>query len=483
MAGPASGTIITIDNTSYTPTIAKALLCIGDGGTLILQPGIYFENSINLKNNATITANTSAGYGAEDTIIDAERSGRIFNTGDHSLTIDSLTLLNGKADHGGAIYSGPGGLNITSSEFNGCTADYGGAIYSCSGGTVIVSSSEFNGCLTFNSGGAILSGSGGTVTVKSSEFNDCSAVNSGGAIYIYTGSNLSIASSGFTGCSASSYSGGAIFSSSSSIVDITSSTFTECSAIWRGGAICSYKGGSIHSSRISRCSPEVPAVYSRNDFNATDNWWGTNEDPSGFTEGSVTYDPWLVLEAAPDPVILTNGGTSVIRANITRDMKGDSSSSGELVPDGIPVTFDLVGGSGSLSVTKGKTNGGVNGTAFTPADPGLATITAKADDQTVCALIWVTSGASFSVAPTAGVAPLTVNFFGNTNGSPTAWNWSFGDRTWYNTTDPALADVSHTYSGAGTYTVSLTVSRNGIRDTISSPDCITVTPGASLTAP
>lgn len=391
IATPVSGATIIIDNTSGTPTIARALLYAGDGGTVILQPGIYYENSITLKNNATISANTSAGCGAGDTIIDAQGSGRIFVADGYSLTIDSLTMCNGKADHGGAIDMNSGNLNVTSSVFSGCLVDYGGAIFSDSGSTVTVTSSTFANCSAINCGGAILSGYNSTVNVASSTFTNCSAVNSGGAIYIFSGT-LNATSTAFSGCSASFYSGGAIYASSISTVTVTSSSFAGCSAPSRGGAICSYKDGSMHFSRIYNCSSEAPAVYSHSSFDAKDNWWGTNTDPAGFTEGSVTYDPWLVLGIVPGSVTVAAGETPVIRADMTHDVNGIETSGSGLLPGGIPVTFDLAAGSGNISVTGGEIAAGVNGTVFTPAEPGPVTITATVDDQTVGTFAMVTSG-------------------------------------------------------------------------------------------
>jgi PKD repeat protein len=59
--------------------------------------------------------------------------------------------------------------------------------------------------------------------------------------------------------------------------------------------------------------------------------------------------------------------------------------------------------------------------------------------------------ADFSGAPTSGPAPLRVNFTDLSLGGPTCWEWEFGDGG-----TSAQRDPSHTYSKAGTYTVSLT---------------------------
>ncbi|MHC4586729.1 MAG: PKD domain-containing protein [Planctomycetota bacterium] len=61
--------------------------------------------------------------------------------------------------------------------------------------------------------------------------------------------------------------------------------------------------------------------------------------------------------------------------------------------------------------------------------------------------------ADFSGLPTSGSAPLTVDFTDLSGGNPTSWSWDFGDGGTSTEQNP-----SHTYNGAGTYTVSLTAS-------------------------
>jgi len=61
--------------------------------------------------------------------------------------------------------------------------------------------------------------------------------------------------------------------------------------------------------------------------------------------------------------------------------------------------------------------------------------------------------ADFTSDVTSGNAPLTVTFTDRSTGDPTAWNWDFGDGT-----DSTDRNPVHTYTSAGTYTVTLTVS-------------------------
>ncbi|HED66138.1 MAG TPA: PKD domain-containing protein, partial [Planctomycetes bacterium] len=77
--------------------------------------------------------------------------------------------------------------------------------------------------------------------------------------------------------------------------------------------------------------------------------------------------------------------------------------------------------------------------------------------------------ANFSANPVTGVAPLAVNFTDSSTGSVTSWAWDFGDGGTSTQQNP-----SYTYSAAGTYTVSLTVTGPGGSDTLTKAGYITV---------
>jgi hypothetical protein len=77
--------------------------------------------------------------------------------------------------------------------------------------------------------------------------------------------------------------------------------------------------------------------------------------------------------------------------------------------------------------------------------------------------------ADFTADPTAGTAPLTVNFTDFSTGDITSWEWNFGDSGTSTAQDP-----SHIYNTTGAYTVSLTVTGPGGTDTETKIDYITV---------
>ena len=78
--------------------------------------------------------------------------------------------------------------------------------------------------------------------------------------------------------------------------------------------------------------------------------------------------------------------------------------------------------------------------------------------------------ADFSASPTTGQAPLTVTFTDQSAGSATSWTWSFGDGGSSTAQNPV-----HTYTAAGTYTVSLTVEGPAGQDIETKIDFITAT--------
>jgi len=84
--------------------------------------------------------------------------------------------------------------------------------------------------------------------------------------------------------------------------------------------------------------------------------------------------------------------------------------------------------------------------------------------------------ASFTADSTTGDAPLTVQFTDSSSNTPTAWVWSFGDGE-----SSTLPNPSHTYTTAGSYTVSLTASNTGGTNTVIQSGYITVTGATTVT--
>ncbi|AKB28648.1 cell surface protein [Methanosarcina siciliae T4/M] len=78
----------------------------------------------------------------------------------------------------------------------------------------------------------------------------------------------------------------------------------------------------------------------------------------------------------------------------------------------------------------------------------------------------------FSASPTSGKTPLSVSFTDESTGSPTAWNWTFGDGTYSTEKNPV-----HTYEKVGKYAVKLTLNETGTRSEVTKYGYIIVSNG------
>ena len=78
--------------------------------------------------------------------------------------------------------------------------------------------------------------------------------------------------------------------------------------------------------------------------------------------------------------------------------------------------------------------------------------------------------AAFTPNKTAGVFPLTVDFSDRSTGSPTSWNWDFGDGNTSTEQNP-----SHTFTTSGRYSVSLQVGDGSGTDSVSKTNLIWAT--------
>jgi PKD repeat protein len=130
---------------------------------------------------------------------------------------------------------------------------------------------------------------------------------------------------------------------------------------------------------------------------------------------------------------------------------------------GSPTSWNWSFGDGSLAT--------VQHPVHTYTTTGIYTVSLNATNaggsntKTVTNYITVTAVpripvASFTATPTSGTSPLTITFTDNSTNSPTGWNWSFGDNGWFNTSNVLQKNPVHMYTGAGSYTVSLTASNS-----------------------
>ncbi len=169
--------------------------------------------------------------------------------------------------------------------------------------------------------------------------------------------------------------------------------------------------------------------------------------------GSNTTTKYLYIVAGDIPAANFTGsplnGTAPLPVNFI-----DNSTS---IPTALNWTWDF--GDGNTTVLTG---GGDVGHTYTTEGNYTVNLTVWNiyGSNTSSLFEYISVGevpvANFTATPVYGAEPLDVNFTDFSTGTPTLWNWSFGDG---NTTSYTTnATFNHTYLNAGNYTVDLTVS-------------------------
>lgn len=82
--------------------------------------------------------------------------------------------------------------------------------------------------------------------------------------------------------------------------------------------------------------------------------------------------------------------------------------------------------------------------------------------------------ANFVIKDRFGIAPMTIQFKDMSPGEPAGWTWSFGDGA-----SDTVKNPLHTYDVPGTYTVKLTVVKDGVSSTLTRENYIVVSTGGA----
>jgi uncharacterized repeat protein (TIGR02543 family) len=239
--GAATYTVTNLDD-SGPGSLRQAVL---DANASFVSDTINFDSSLNgaitLTNQITITDKlTINGSGADKITISGNKKVRIFFTDGSGVIIQDLTLRDGLADHGGAIYNKQQlTLNRLSMTGNASWWD-GGAVYNKgvltadhltvweNGDRADSNDDCDSGCGIYNTG---------TLTITNSNFWKNKAESDGGAIWNDT--NLTISNS-FIGFNSAERHGGGIRSSGGKF-KLNNSTISDNTAQEYGGGICTYR--------------------------------------------------------------------------------------------------------------------------------------------------------------------------------------------------------------------------------------------------
>ncbi|GAA5818489.1 MAG: conserved hypothetical protein [Methanobrevibacter sp. CfCl-M3] len=260
---------LAVDAITISPdgeSIQQAVDKISAKGTIYLSPGRYSKVG---DYNVNITGKDVALVAVSDgVVVDAEQKGRLFNIDkDSKVTMERLSLYNGKVYDNGACISNAGELNIVNCNISKNTADeiyddtgYAGAIYNtgiCSISGSFLSSDDAQNC-----GGAIANI--GICTVSNSEITNITSYANGGVFYNtgnFTVSNTNIYKN-------TAYKNGGIIWNSGNFTSISTEfsksvatkNYDDDSELLGGGVLYNKGGANIINSTLKNCSIRYNAV-------------------------------------------------------------------------------------------------------------------------------------------------------------------------------------------------------------------------------
>jgi len=267
-------------------------------GTITFAAGLTGEIKLESQLVVSAKAITIEGPASGGIIIHGQDRTRIFHVNSFNpafaarLTLSNMTLMEGRADNGGAIWVGFGQLVLSNSTISDSVAtSRGGGIFVVINGAASITNSTVSKNRAVEGGGVF---GLGFVTITNSTFSGNMASEDGGGIH--SSGSLSVTNSTFVGNSA--IYGGGIFSKGTTTV--TNSTLAGNRAQF-GGGIRRWAGtltlnSSIVALNTSPSPPENPATLNVDGIIA-----------SG-SHNLIGGDPGLELDADGKPKLADNGG-------------------------------------------------------------------------------------------------------------------------------------------------------------------------------
>ena len=301
--------VVTVENSKFVNNTPQAIhnskeLHLGIETFTDLQNAIDLVDGIlTLDSDIAMTDDEAAGFVGGVAInkdividgkghtIDAKNLGRIFEIdGGFAVTLTNVTLTNGKADKGGAIYNF-GNLDLVHVNFVNNTAKYGGAIMNYAYGLVLDDSTFTNN--TAKIGGAIYN-SADCFVVGNSTFANNTATSNGGVIFNY-GIGFVVGNSTFVNNSAAD-GAGAILNGGRGFV-VGNSTFANNTATSKGGAIYNYGIGFVvgNSTFANNTAEDAGAVYNEGDNSVVGNSTFVNNTATSIG-GAIINNGKLVVD-------------------------------------------------------------------------------------------------------------------------------------------------------------------------------------------
>ncbi len=319
------------------------------------------------------------GPGANVLTVSGNGGNEVFMVGyDVTVTIAGLTIADGFALSGGAIYINPGStVTVANSTISGNSAGgIGGGIYNA--GTLTVTNSTLSGNSALTAGGGGIE-NGGTLTVTNSTFSDNSGTNGGG---IFNGGTLTVTNATLSANSAEL--GGGVSNAGTAIIVNT-----------------------IIAGNIAGTGPDVAGTVTSKGYNLV----GNKSGGSGFVAADLLgVNPLLApLQNNGGPtetMALLPGSPAVAAGNVAlavdangKPLTTDQRGSARIVNGTVDIgAFESRGF--SITVTSGNNQQTAIGTAF--AAPLVVTVSSPYGEPVVGGLVTFTAPASGASATFPG---------------------------------------------------------------------------------
>lgn len=225
--------------TTRYDTIQQAVDAANVGSFIKVLSGTYKEK-VKIAKSLTLK-----GDGADQTIVDGNRAGQVFNIGQGTgVTISNLAIQNGKADWGAGIWNS-GTLTLNGVKIAGNEVTYGGGGIYNNQGTLNLNGVSISGNLAKANGGGIFNY--GTLNLNGGSIDHNTAVHGGGILNEYGNANLKgnflISDNKATG------SGGGIYNNYGTTT-MNSGSIARNLADYDGGGICNFGTFNLNSGSI-----------------------------------------------------------------------------------------------------------------------------------------------------------------------------------------------------------------------------------------
>jgi hypothetical protein len=189
VTGPAGATyVINPEGTGDFPNIQAAINDASDGDVIELTNGTFTGAGNTDVDYLGKAVTVTSQYGAGSTSIQCA-GGRafLFQTGEGSASfLLGVTIRQGQADEGGAVYISGAGPTIDGCRFEDCSAAVNAGAIRILRGEPIIHGCEFIACAAVERGGAIYTGPDAHPEIDACVFDGCEAALRGGALYVST---------------------------------------------------------------------------------------------------------------------------------------------------------------------------------------------------------------------------------------------------------------------------------------------------------